>query len=198
MKQNRRSKFNHKKAKTVLRLPDLELAKQLSSTASPVSMLSAGIVTRLTSSSSGIVQSPVLHSTGSWFSDTGPTLRPGNLLQALSTAVRGSGLAYEAADGGLLSSDLAAGIRRVKGVKRLGVRLGLSSNGLEAGLNRPMSRITSLKAVSEKLYSLPVGFSSGGGAPLPAQILAGQRRGRTPGSYDSLYPTFCLAAQARN
>ena len=33
-------------------------------------------------------------------------------------------LAYEAADCALLSSDLAAGIRRVKGVKKLGVRLG--------------------------------------------------------------------------
>jgi site-specific recombinase XerD len=33
-------------------------------------------------------------------------------------------LAYEAADCGLLSADLAAGIRRVKGAKRLGVRVG--------------------------------------------------------------------------
>src|ERR1700712_5364979 len=33
-------------------------------------------------------------------------------------------LAYEAADCGLLSLDLAAGIRRVKGVKKLGVRVG--------------------------------------------------------------------------
>ena len=33
-------------------------------------------------------------------------------------------LAYEAADSGLLSPDLAAGIRRVKGAKRLGCRLG--------------------------------------------------------------------------
>lgn len=32
--------------------------------------------------------------------------------------------AYEAADAGLLSPELAAGIRRVKGVRRLGVRLG--------------------------------------------------------------------------
>mgnify|MGYP002401923366 CR=1 FL=1 len=32
--------------------------------------------------------------------------------------------AYEAADCGLLSPDLAAGTRRVKGVKKLGVRLG--------------------------------------------------------------------------
>ena len=33
-------------------------------------------------------------------------------------------LAYEASDCGLLSPDLAAGIRRVKGVRRLGVRIG--------------------------------------------------------------------------
>ena len=33
-------------------------------------------------------------------------------------------LTYEASDTGLLSPDLAAGIRRVKGAKRLGVRIG--------------------------------------------------------------------------
>jgi len=33
-------------------------------------------------------------------------------------------VAYEAADSGLLSPDLAAGIRRVKGVRRIGVRVG--------------------------------------------------------------------------
>src|SRR6202451_1685622 len=33
-------------------------------------------------------------------------------------------LAYEASDSGLLSPDLAAGVRRVKGAKRLGVRIG--------------------------------------------------------------------------
>src|SRR5258707_7201186 len=33
-------------------------------------------------------------------------------------------LAYEASDNGLLSPDLAASIRRVKGAKKLGVRLG--------------------------------------------------------------------------
>ena len=33
-------------------------------------------------------------------------------------------IAYEAADVGLLSPDLAAGIRRVKGAKKFGVRLG--------------------------------------------------------------------------
>ena len=34
-------------------------------------------------------------------------------------------IAYEAADAGLLSPELAASIRRVKGVRRLGVRLGI-------------------------------------------------------------------------
>jgi hypothetical protein len=33
-------------------------------------------------------------------------------------------LAFEAADSGLLSPELAAAIRRVKGVRRLGVRIG--------------------------------------------------------------------------
>jgi site-specific recombinase XerD len=33
-------------------------------------------------------------------------------------------IAYEAADAGLLSPQLAAGIRRVKGVRRIAVRLG--------------------------------------------------------------------------
>jgi len=34
------------------------------------------------------------------------------------------GVAYEAAESGLLSPELAAGIRRVKGVRRLGIRVG--------------------------------------------------------------------------
>jgi integrase len=42
--------------------------------------------------------------------------------QPASGAVRR--LAYEAADIGLLSPELAAGIRRLKGAKRIGVRLG--------------------------------------------------------------------------
>jgi site-specific recombinase XerD len=48
-------------------------------------------------------------------------LAPGTINLRLGAVRR---LAYEAADCGLLSADLAAGIRRVKGVKRLGVRLG--------------------------------------------------------------------------
>lgn len=44
-------------------------------------------------------------------------------------------LAYEAADTGLLSPELAAGIRRVKGAKRVGVRLG---NWLTADQSRAL------------------------------------------------------------
>jgi len=48
-------------------------------------------------------------------------LAPGTINLRLGAVCR---LAYEAADCGLLSADLAAGIRRLKGVKKLGVRLG--------------------------------------------------------------------------
>ena len=48
-------------------------------------------------------------------------LAPGTVNLRLGAVRR---LAYEASDCGLLSPDLAAGIRRVKGVKKLGMRLG--------------------------------------------------------------------------
>src|SRR5467141_2931763 len=48
-------------------------------------------------------------------------LAPGTIKVRLAAVRR---LAYEAADTGLLSPDLAAGIRRVKGAKKLGIRLG--------------------------------------------------------------------------
>ena len=54
-------------------------------------------------------------------------LAPGTINVRLAAVRR---LAYEAADTGLLSPELAAGIRRVKGSKKLGVRIGnwLTSN----------------------------------------------------------------------
>src|SRR5262245_37823604 len=48
-------------------------------------------------------------------------LAPGTINVRLAAIRR---LAYEAADAGLLSPELAAGIRRVKGAKKLGIRLG--------------------------------------------------------------------------
>ena len=55
------------------------------------------------------------------------SLAPGTINVRLAAVRR---LAYEAADAGLLSPELAAGIRRVKELKKLGVRLGnwLSAN----------------------------------------------------------------------
>src|SRR5438552_4137201 len=55
-------------------------------------------------------------------------------------------IAYEAADSGLLSPELAAGIRRVKGVRRLGVRLG---NWLTADQGRRLLRHSDLMTVRE-------------------------------------------------
>jgi len=48
-------------------------------------------------------------------------LAPSTINQRLAAVRR---LAYEASDAGLLSPEFAAGIRRVRGVKQLGVRLG--------------------------------------------------------------------------
>ena len=48
-------------------------------------------------------------------------MAPGTINVRLAAVRR---LAYEAADSGLLSPELAAGIRRVKGAQKLGVRLG--------------------------------------------------------------------------
>jgi integrase len=56
-------------------------------------------------------------------------------------------LAYEAADVGLLSPDLAAGIRRVKGAKRLGVRLG---NWLSAEQAKDLLRCPNREALIGK------------------------------------------------
>ena len=47
-------------------------------------------------------------------------LAPGTINVRLGAVRR---VAYEASDCGLLSADLAAGIRRVKGLKKMGVRL---------------------------------------------------------------------------
>ena len=55
-------------------------------------------------------------------------------------------VAYEAADAGLLSPELAAGIRRVKGVRRIGVRLG---NWLTPEQGRRLLECTTLSTLRE-------------------------------------------------
>jgi site-specific recombinase XerD len=76
------------------------------------------------------------------------------------TAVRR--LAYEAADTGLLSPELAAGIRRVKGAKRIGVRLG---NWLSAEQAKALVQAPNVEAMRGKrdraIISILVGCGLG-------------------------------------
>jgi hypothetical protein len=67
-------------------------------------------------------------------------LAAGTINQRLAAVRR---LAYEAADSGLLSPELAAGIRRVKGVKQLGSRseTGSTASKLSCSLRKRMVRV---------------------------------------------------------
>lgn len=56
-------------------------------------------------------------------------------------------LAYEASDNGLLNPDLAAGIRRVKGAKRLGIRFG---NWLTIDQGRRLLAVSSAGSTKDK------------------------------------------------
>src|SRR3989441_5710648 len=69
-------------------------------------------------------------------------LAPGTINVRLAAVRR---LAYEAADAGLLSPELAAGIRRVKGLKKLGVRLGNWLSADEARALRQFPNVEKLK-----------------------------------------------------
>jgi hypothetical protein len=125
VKQTQKFKAKGRAAKSVLRLPDLEVAKSavLSSLSCPDAQRGYRHAIhefdwycsepRLSFSKTVVVRYRMhLESRH---------LAPGTINLRLGAVRR---LAYEAADCGLLSVDLAAGIRRVKGVKRLGVRLG--------------------------------------------------------------------------
>ena len=72
------------------------------------------------------------------------SLAPGTINVRLAARRR---LAYEAADSGLLSPELAAGIRRVKGARRLGVRLG---NWLTAEQARTLWQLPNAETVKGK------------------------------------------------
>src|SRR5437762_8962384 len=120
------SKRTRSKPKAVLRLPDLDQAK-------------SAVVNSLTSADAQRAYRHAIEEFVEWycselrlsFSRTvvlryrihleSRNLAPGTINLRLGAVRR---LAYEAADSGLLSRDLAADIRRVKGVKKIGVRLG--------------------------------------------------------------------------
>lgn len=92
-------------------------------------------------------------------------LAPGTINGRLAAVRR---LAYEAADSGLLSPDLAAGIRRVKGPKKLGVRLG---NWLTADQARTLWQVPDPNTLKGKRDRALLGVLLGWAAP--------ERSGRT-------------------
>src|ERR1700740_1362850 len=126
MKHKTRSLKQRKQPKTRLRLPDLEFSK-------------AAVLNSLTSIDGQRGYGHAIDEFVDWYCSEprlalnrtvvlryrsyleARLLAPGPVNLRLGAVRR---LAYEAADSGLLSSDLAAGIRRVKGVRNLGVRLG--------------------------------------------------------------------------
>jgi site-specific recombinase XerD len=126
MNQKQRRNVKARVAKSVLPLPDLEVAKSavLSSLSCPDAQ--RGYRHAIDEFVDWYCSEPRLS-----FSKTvvvryrmhleSRHLAPGTINLRLGAVRR---LAYEAAECGLLSADLAARIRRVKGVKKLGVRLG--------------------------------------------------------------------------
>src|SRR5882757_5081442 len=126
MKRKKQPKRKSIPAKSILRLPDLELAKEavINSLSCPDAQRGYRHAidefvdwycseSRLSFSKTVVVRYRMhLESRH---------LAPGTINLRLGAVRR---LAYEAAECGLLSADLAAGIRRVKGVKKLGARLG--------------------------------------------------------------------------
>jgi hypothetical protein len=117
---------NHGKGKTILRLPDLEQSR-------------SAVLNSLAAASSQESYGHAIDEFTGWYCSE-PRLAfnrtvvlryrffleqkqfaPSTINVRLAAVRR---LAYEAADAGLLSPELAAGIRRVKGAKRLGKRVG--------------------------------------------------------------------------
>lgn len=136
-------------AKTVLRLPDLDQAK-------------SAVLSSLTSKDAQRGYRHAIDEFVEWYCSEprlsfrkavvlryrmhleSRNLAPGTINLRLGAVRR---LAYEAADCGLLSSDLAAGKRRVKGVKKLGVRIG---NWLTSGQSQQLWRCASVDNLKGK------------------------------------------------
>jgi site-specific recombinase XerD len=139
--KSKNAKQRHRSPKRVLRLPDLDFAK-------------TAVLNTLSSSDSRRSYRFAFDDFVTWycseprlaFSKTvvlryrleleGRHLAPSTINLRLAAVRR---LAYQAADTGLLSPELAAGIRRVRGAKKVGVRLGnwLTTDQAKALLNAP-------------------------------------------------------------
>ncbi len=126
MKKKSRSRTKRTTTKSVLRLPDLDYAKAavLNSLASPEAQrgyrhaINEFVDWYCSEPRLALNRTVVLRYRSHLESRQ---LAPGTINLRLGAVRR---LACEAADCGLLSADLAAGIRRVKGVRKLGIRLG--------------------------------------------------------------------------
>ena len=143
------SKRNRPKPKAVLRLPDLDQAK-------------SAVLNSLSSADAQRGYRHAIDEFVEWycseprlsFSRTvvlryrihleSRNLAPGTINLRLGAVRR---LAYAAADCGLLSPDLAAGVRRVKGVKKIGVRLG---NWLTAEQSQRLWQVPGGERLKEK------------------------------------------------
>ena len=126
MPRKRSSQRKHLKPKAILRLPDLDQAK--SAVLNSLSSVDAqrGYRHAIDEFVEWYCSEPRLSFSGAVVLRyrmhlESRHLAPGTINLRLGAVRR---LAYEAADCGLLSPDLAAGIRRVKGVKKIGIRLG--------------------------------------------------------------------------
>jgi hypothetical protein len=122
MSQKRKNK---RPTRTLLRLPDLDHSKN--SVLQSLGQRPPSEATKMPSriSSHGTVQNHVAFGRAVVlryrYELEGRELAPATINLRLAAVRR---LAYEASDNGLLNPDLVAGIRRVKGAKRLGIRLG--------------------------------------------------------------------------
>ncbi len=135
--------------KVVLRLPDLDHAKSavLNSLSSPRSRRNykfamEQFITWYCSEPRLALNRTVVMRFRLYLESLG--LAAGTINQRLAAVRR---LAYEASDSGLLSPELAAGIRRVKGVKQLGFRTG-------NWLNREQARLLLEKSDGDSLRSI--------------------------------------------
>ncbi len=126
MMQKQKRNAKGRVTKSVMRLPDLEVAKSavLNSLSCPDAQ--CGYRHAIDQCVDWYCSEPRLSFSKTVVLRYRMHLESRNLAPVRSTCVSEpcARLANEAADCGLLSADLAAGIRRVKGVKKLGVRLG--------------------------------------------------------------------------
>jgi site-specific recombinase XerC len=145
----RKKTAKRSKPKTILRLPDFEQSKNavLNSLAAPSSQVSYGhpidefICWYCSEPRLAFNRSVVLRYR---FFLEQTNLAPATINVRLAAVRR---LAYEAADTGRLSPELAAGIRRVKGAKRLGVRIG---NWLTIDQSKALLQMSSLETARGK------------------------------------------------